>query len=1132
MLDSRSLKSSKNSAREKILNLAQDPSVVHTRMVDWDQVNETMKYGADNIVAFSFVPSAALFIFAIVGLSKQSTAARGNMFAIVGMLIAILAVLYNVYHVNAEYWSKLFNIVIFLILAGAGSTVGVVIATSVKMTGMPQMVGLLNSFGGLAAVLEGFAFDVREDQAFEDMTYVVDLLLSRISIVLGVLIGTMTFVGSIWACLKLMGKPRWLVGQPRALPFRNAINVGLGIIDAILAIAFLFIPSGEPYWYISYAILIAVVIVSTLLSTAVVLAIGGADMPVVISILNSGSGWSGALTGLTLRQDGYLMIITGSIVGSSGAILAQLMCVAMNRTLLEVIKGGVQSGGLSAEEKRAQAADQKARCKTIAVEDLSATLVNCKKILIVPGYGLAVARAQRPLVEAVENLRSVGVNVTFGIHPVAGRLPGHMNILLAEAACPYNIVKTMDEVNPEMESYDAAIIIGANDTVNRDINMPVVEVWRSKAVFVIKRSLSPGYAGVTNPIFVDDNARMLFADAAKCINDLRDGISKLTAGMAKAEDTTEDLDEEETEDTYVYPEPRSTIYIPRELAEDEDRIAMSPENITRLRKIGFHVKLQTGCGVGSNFPDHLYEAVGGEIVQTHADAADAEVVLKVNLPTREEAAELFVMGENKWRTGARAEVYTATKVGPMLISFMNPGNADNKAMIEFLAEEYGVHCMCMERIPRTSRAQKMDALSSTANLAGYRACIEACNSYRALIAPKITAAGKTEPAEVLVIGAGVAGLSAIGTMRAMGAVVRAFDIRSVVKDEVKSMGAEFLEVDMDEDGAGAGGYAQTASEEFLRKEYELFHKQCKRIDIIITTAAIPNRKSPIMIKDYMVADMKPGAVIVDLAAAGGGNCELTRPGEKYVTDNGVTIIGYTDLASRMAAVASELYATNMFHILDTIADQQRDAEYVPPEDAPKAYVIRPDFVLPMEDDVIGPMTLTHNGEVMPEPKRPVGPPPSAGKVAEVVQPEVEEVAGKVPMNPQARFTLYWALPFAAVVIALLLSMFVPYKSPKGTGSMQTVLLIFALSVFIGVKIIGDVHPSLHTPLMSVTNAISGIVVLGGMMLLDKHPFYKEWTVVVGAIAIFISMVNVAGGFLITGRMLNYFKSDAPKELDV
>jgi NAD(P) transhydrogenase subunit alpha len=521
------------------------------------------------------------------------------------------------------------------------------------------------------------------------------------------------------------------------------------------------------------------------------------------------------------------------------------------------------------------------------------------------------------------------------------------------------------------------------------------------------------------------------------------------------------------------------IGVPRESAAGEKRVATVPEVLERLVKLGFRVAVESGAGDAANFSDEAYRAAGAEIVSSVWGTAD--VVFKVRPPSLDEVARL--------------------REGATLVSFLYP--AQNPALMQALAARRAT-VLAMDSVPRISRAQKLDALSSMANIAGYRAVIEAAHAFGRFFTGQITAAGKVPPAKVFVIGAGVAGLAAIGAASGLGAIVRANDTRPEVADQVKSMGAEFVGVEYQEQGSGVGGYARVMSEGFQRAQHEVFAKQAKDVDIIITTALIPGKPAPKLISADMVRSMKPGSVIVDLAAEQGGNCELTEPG-RSVVKHGVTIIGYSDLPSRLARQASTLYATNLLRLAEELCKA-------------KDGTIRVD----MDDEVIRGTTVIKDGTVTwpaPPPKLSAAPPAAARSAAAKPAALPHKGHGEASAPASARAT---ALAF--LVGAIVFAFIGAYAPAAFLGHFT----VFVLACFVGYMVIWNVTPALHTPLMSVTNAISSIIAIGALVQVAppignavERP--GGWILALAVVSIALVGINMFGGFAVTQRMLQMFR---------
>jgi len=465
----------------------------------------------------AYILAALLFIMALAGLSKQETAKMGCLSGMVGMAIALLATFVRVGNIFDNPSVCIFVIVVAMI---GGAVVGIYVARKVQMTQMPELIACLHSFVGLAAVLVGFNsyIHMQEDPAVFLATPVAELNTELVEIFLGIFIGAVTFTGSIVAYGKLNGtyKLRIFKSAPLSLPYGNALNLGALVVSFLLLIWFLAANEAPAFP------LLVMTVIALLFGVHLVAAIGGADMPVVISMLNSYSGWAAAASGFMLNND--LLIVTGALVGSSGAILSYIMCKAMNRSFISVIAGGF--GNAPAAAKKDEEMGEYHELKANEVADL---LKNSSSVIITPGYGMAVAQAQNAVAALTEKLKVRGIEVRFAIHPVAGRLPGHMNVLLAEAKVPYDIVFEMDEINDDFENTDTVLVIGANDTVNPAAaedpsspiaGMPVLEVWKARNVVVFKRSMNPGYAGVQNPLFFKDNTSMCFGDAKKTVEDI------------------------------------------------------------------------------------------------------------------------------------------------------------------------------------------------------------------------------------------------------------------------------------------------------------------------------------------------------------------------------------------------------------------------------------------------------------------------------------------------------------------------------------------------------------------------------------------------------------------------------------
>ena len=507
------------------------------------------------------------------------------------------------------------------------------------------------------------------------------------------------------------------------------------------------------------------------------------------------------------------------------------------------------------------------------------------------------------------------------------------------------------------------------------------------------------------------------------------------------------------------------IGVPRELLDNESRVAATPKTVQQILKLGFDVIVEHDAGFKASFEDQAFAAAGAKIGDA-AQVWQADIIFKVNAPTDEEIALI--------------------KEGATLVSFIWP--AQNPQLMEKLSAKK-INVLAMDAVPRISRAQALDALSSMANIAGYRAVVEAAHEFGSFFTGQITAAGKVPPAKVLVIGAGVAGLAAIGAANSLGAIVRAFDSRPEVKEQVESMGASFLEIDFKEEGGSGDGYAKVMSEEFNRRALALYAEQAKEVDIIITTALIPGRPAPRLITKDMVESMKPGSVIVDLAAATGGNCELSKAGEVVVTDNQVKIIGYTDLPSRLPTQSSQLYGTNLVNLLKLLCknkDGQIDINF--------------------DDVVLRGVTVIRDGEITwPAPPIQVSAQPQQqAKAASAVKKEEEK-----PTDPRKKYGI-----MAAVGVLFL------WLTSIAPAAFLSHLTVFVLACVVGYYVVWNVSHALHTPLMAVTNAISGIIIVGALLQISQGHFFIS---VLAFIAILVASINIFGGFRVTQRMLSMFR---------
>ena len=515
--------------------------------------------------------------------------------------------------------------------------------------------------------------------------------------------------------------------------------------------------------------------------------------------------------------------------------------------------------------------------------------------------------------------------------------------------------------------------------------------------------------------------------------------------------------------------------IPRETLSNERRVAVVPHTVERLRKLGFDVCVESGAGVQAECSDAKYLEAGATIASSAAEVWEsADIVLKVNPPTETEAAMLHS--------------------GQVLVGLIWPAN--NEPLIADLAER-GITAIAMDCVPRISRAQKLDVLSAMANIAGYRAVVESAHRFGRFFAGQMTAAGRVEPAKVLVIGGGVAGLAAMTAARGLGAIVRGFDTRLAVKEQVESLGAEFLVLDFEESGEGEGGYAKVMSEAFLEAEMKLFAEQAIEVDIIVTTAMIPGRDAPVLITSGMVETMKEGSVIIDLAAERGGNCALTVAGEEVV-HHGVTIVGFTDLPARMPALSSRLYGNALAAMLEEMGGGE-------------------EFTVDTDNEIVRGALVTNQGGVTwppPKPEEPTTAPDYSKDFGERPDPGTDPTADRSVSMALARGILTILGGAAALALIVAIGLWAP-------ADFTMHFTVFVLACFVGWQVVWSVTPALHTPLMSVTNAISAIIILGGLLHLSADS--TAGAVVLGLLAVFFATINIAGGFLVTRRMLAMFR---------
>ena len=727
----------------------------------------------------------------------------------------------------------------------------------------------------------------------------------------------------------------------------------------------------------------------------------------------------------------------------------------------------------------------------------------------------AVAKAQHAIANLTTRLRRLGITVRFAIHPVAGRMPGHMNVLLAEAHVPYDITVSMDQINQDFPSTDVVLILGGNDIVNPAAQtdpdspiagMPVLEVWKAKTTIVMKRSLRVGYAGIDNPLFLKPNNRMYLGDAKETTEKLIALIGNVNKDTVSDTDGTHIEDEEaaapkiskEERESMQFvedmPKLQEAVFLKvgviREVDSDEEKVAIVPSGCKDLLKKGIQVYVESGAGEKGQFYDSAYESNGAIVLPSAQEVFDrADLIVKIRAPTTHPA------------TG-KHEIDMLSNKGKTLVSFLGPRTEEGKTLMAH-AVQARVNLLAVDAIPRISRAQSLDVLSSQAKVAGYRAVIQAASHLQKFVNGEITSAGNFAPSQILVVGAGVAGLAAISTASNLGAQVRAFDTRLETKEQVESLGGTFLVLEFDEQGGDASGYAKVMSDAFYQKEMELFLQQASEVDVIITTAAIPGRTAPVLIKAEHVNAMKPGSVIVDLA---GGNCELTRPKETFVR-NGVTIIGSDMTNQAMNWQASTMYSNNIVNLFGVLCQDRA-------------------LHLNMQDPVIRGMTCVLDGTVMFPPPESVTATASAPKKdGDTKNNDNEQTKEKKKEKKPSIFEkrLFDLASVSEFLLIAFVTLFFAIVAAFAPAVFSQQLGYFILAAFLGYYLISNVDAALFSPLMSTSNALSGVVILGGLLMISVDPGSPtSW---LGCTSTCVAAINVFGGFAVSYRMLLMFQKE-------
>lgn len=1060
--------------------------VILTELMDEDTL-------VRRLVEACYMIASVLFIFSLSGLKKPESSRQGVFYGVCGMTLAIVSTFFL-----REFHNEYVRMFVATI---PGATIGIILATVIDMLQVPQMVAALHSFVGLAATFVGFSnYFLHIDSP--------PSVLRDIETFIGVFIGIITFAGSVIAAMKLaeiggsdLGEFVFKMG-----PFRHVVNGTLLGITIIAGIIFCIDDTWVMGLYIN-------AFIGIILGCLLVFAVGGADMPVIISMLNSLSGWATVASGFLLNNN--VLIVTGSVVGSSGAILSYIMCTSMNRSFLQVLLTRFTAVTLSVP------------VPTEAVNEVNSqqvyeTLKQAKDIIIVPGYGMAAGKGQKQVGQLAKLLRKQGKKVRFCLHPVAGRMPGHMNILLSEAKVPINMMFELSTINKDFENADVSLVVGCNDTVNPAayeegspiFGMAVCDVWKAKHVFVMKRKRGGvGFAGIDNAMFDYDNTGMY-------LGSLNTRLSELLALM-ESQYSPEEVKvavEAPTEQVVIKPEAvispeelkrykvHKTIGVPKETAPDECRIALIPKTIVKLRKLGFGVKVEKGAGDKAGFIDHDFEMAGAEIVDTKT-AWNCEIVIKIREPI-----------DNKAANQLETEYIEDSK---LLVCGIDP--AIHGATMEALKIHDNLSVWSMRCVPRITRAQKLDTLSSMGKLDGYRAIIEAFKHYRGFAGPQFTAAGKIDPAKVFVIGCGVIGLASIGTAAGLGAKVQAFDARAKGRSDGESIGAEIV-IDEDlkaDEGAGVGGYAKEMGADYYDKQRSFFKRVLKDCDIVVSTARVPGKSELILINDETVRSMKRGSVIMDVS---GMNCSLTRKGEVYTDKQSQVIVsGVTSFVHEMPGQASELYSNNMFNLIEELCQIPKHKDNnaanlvvnLEDEIADEAVIIHRNKIrwIPYSERVKQAAQGSQKTEVKKAPPKPEEKKPVAGSsespLTQKLIEDKEDVVEKV-----AKMDIVSSSIIVCSMIILALSL--AYATDI---AFMMNFLIFTLALIIGYIVIWGVDPLLHASLMSETNAISGIIYIGAMLQLYGYNGSFQLPNVCGITALFFASINVFGGFVLTDRML-------------
>ncbi|KAH8584904.1 pyridine nucleotide NAD(P) transhydrogenase alpha plus beta subunits [Cryptosporidium sp. chipmunk genotype I] len=1081
--------------------------------------------------------AALCFIYCIKGLSSEKTAYRSNIVGFVGMLVAIMVSLSE-----EGFGSHYFVFFLTTIVSGA---VGVYIADKTQLIKMPQLVAIFHSFVGLAALFVSYSYFYSAIGLREGISG-----LRRMELFVGGAMGMVTFLGSVIAALKL----------DDIIPSKS-VNIPLKNISLSI-ILFSICTTGLSFCVSSNELVITTnlhcgMILSALFGIFMIIGIGGADMPVIISMLNSYSGWSTAITGFLL--DNSLLIISGALIGSSGAILSYIMCKGMNRNFISVLLGGF-------DQEETEKIVGGTKFYTTSSKETAEILAESSKILIVPGYGMAVSKCQDVISGIIKELESRSTVVEIGIHPVAGRMPGHMNVLLAEADVPTRIVKEMETVNKCMQEYDLVLVVGANDIVNpaaldpqsKISGMPVINVWKAKQVIVSKRSLAYGYASINNELFTCETTKMLLGDSREMLQKVYKILkgcagfvprqymdSRVTEETEEAEDTDEvttallsskqkkssktlgdnslknkkvrGVGETETESMSLKKCSKKIALLP--IVSEQDKTILfpiPPSKVYKFREKGYEVAISrdvlTSSSQSKYFSEEVYMRSGAFVYKNIEELIkECNVMIKMARPTEKEAK--------------------CMKQGQMLICNMQISQYQDKEnnQDQLLASltKNGVTVIALDEVPRTSRAQTMDIRTTTSTISGYRAVVEAFNSLPRISKSISSAAGNVEESTVLVIGVGVAGLQAIATAKSMGTKVFAMDSRSTSKEEAESCGARFIQVPSE------GGYL--GKEELLKKQRDLIEKYLCISDIVITSACKPGEECPILITKEAVRKMKSGSVIVDLCSEFGGNCELSQKDRIFSdTQSGITIIGKCNYVFSMPLQSSELFSGNLLALI---------SELGPTSDR---------FKCDLNNEIISRMCVAHENKMlwkpfseknqekhenqeMQEKKSLIQ---NITKQSTLISIKDENIFTRKTVTFGSETEIYVYLEkvmkefkrldknlnggvffYAGVMLTTLF--FTILGLTMTTIQIQNIFS-FIISTMLGYYCVWDVDSKLHTPLMSVTNALSGVIIIGSMMQYGNQTV--TYTTLMSMVSTFLASINTFGGFYVTNKMLALFTS--------